>query len=48
LGSRIKDKTLAEFVIAQQTECSSLEEFQKKMEDLGAEFPAGGTQRLWM
>jgi ATP-dependent RNA helicase DHX8/PRP22 len=35
----IKDKTLAEFVIAQQTECSSLEEFQKKMEDMGADFP---------
>jgi ATP-dependent RNA helicase DHX8/PRP22 len=35
----IKDKTLAEFVIAQQLECSSSEEFQKKMEDMGADFP---------
>ena len=28
----ISDKTLAEFVIAQHAECSSLEEFQKKLE----------------
>jgi ATP-dependent RNA helicase DHX8/PRP22 len=35
----IKDKTLAEFVIHQQTECRTLEEFQKKMEEMGAEFP---------
>ena len=35
----IKDKTLAEFVIHQQTECKSLEEFQKKMEEMGADFP---------
>ena len=35
----IRDKTLAEFVIAQQIECSSLKEFQKKMEDMGADFP---------
>jgi len=35
----ISDKTLAEFVIAQHSECSSLDEFQKKLEAMGAEFP---------
>ncbi|ESZ91578.1 ATP-dependent RNA helicase DHX8 [Sclerotinia borealis F-4128] len=35
----ISDKTLAEFVIAQHSECSSLEEFQKKLEAMGADFP---------
>ncbi|TGO50114.1 hypothetical protein BOTNAR_0405g00040 [Botryotinia narcissicola] len=35
----ISDKTLAEFVIAQRTECSSLEEFQKKLEAIGGDFP---------
>ncbi|QSZ34451.1 hypothetical protein DSL72_006045 [Monilinia vaccinii-corymbosi] len=35
----ISDKTLAEFVIAQHSECSSLEEFQKKLEEMGADFP---------
>jgi ATP-dependent RNA helicase DHX8/PRP22 len=35
----INDKTLAEFVIAQHAECSSLDEFQKKLEEMGADFP---------
>src|SRR3954463_3125671 len=35
----ISDKTLAEFVIAQHSECNSLEEFQKKLEAMGADFP---------
>ncbi|CCD33739.1 hypothetical protein ACHAPC_009908 [Botrytis cinerea] len=35
----ISDKTLAEFVIAQRAECSSLEEFQKKLEAIGGDFP---------
>jgi ATP-dependent RNA helicase DHX8/PRP22 len=35
----ISDKTLAEFVIAQHAQCSSLEEFQKKLEGMGADFP---------
>jgi ATP-dependent RNA helicase DHX8/PRP22 len=35
----ISDKTLAEFVIAQHSECKSLDEFQKKLEAMGAEFP---------
>ncbi|KAF4629948.1 hypothetical protein G7Y89_g8191 [Cudoniella acicularis] len=35
----ISDKTLAEFVIAQHSECKTLEEFQKKLEAMGADFP---------
>jgi len=35
----ISDKTLAEFVIAQHEECDNLEEFQKKLDALGADFP---------
>jgi ATP-dependent RNA helicase DHX8/PRP22 len=35
----ISDKTLAEFVIAQHSECKSLDEFQEKLEAMGAEFP---------
>lgn len=35
----IGDKTMAEFIIAQHAECNSLEEFQKKLEALGADFP---------
>ena len=35
----ISDKTLAEFVIAQHAECKSLDQFQKKLEAIGAEFP---------
>lgn len=35
----ISDKTLAEFVIAQHSKCSSLEEFQKEMDGMGADFP---------
>lgn len=35
----ISDKTLAEFVIAQHAECKSLDEFQKKLEAMDAEFP---------
>ncbi|KAL6719128.1 DEAH-box ATP-dependent RNA helicase prp22 [Lecanora helva] len=36
----ISDKTLAEFVIAQHSKCSSLEDFKVQMEDMGAEFPS--------
>ena len=35
----ISDKTLAEFVIAQDVQCNSLEEFEKKLEEMGADFP---------
>ncbi|KAE8450463.1 hypothetical protein EG329_006539 [Mollisiaceae sp. DMI_Dod_QoI] len=35
----ISDKTLAEFVIAQHSECKSLEEFQRKLDAMGADFP---------
>ncbi|PBP16091.1 ATP-dependent RNA helicase DHX8 [Diplocarpon rosae] len=35
----ISDKTLAEFVIAQHAQCKSLDEFQTKLEAMGAEFP---------
>ncbi|TAQ85246.1 hypothetical protein B7494_g6440 [Chlorociboria aeruginascens] len=35
----VNDKTLAEFVIALHAECKSLDEFQKKLEAMGAEFP---------
>src|SRR5436305_2328339 len=35
----VSDKTLAEFVIAQHAECTSLDEFQMKLEAMGAEFP---------
>ena len=34
----IHDKTLAEFVIAQHSQCQSLPEFQAKMEEMGADF----------
>jgi len=36
----ISDKTLAEFVIAQDVQCNSLEEFEKKLEEMGADFSA--------
>ncbi|KAI9859156.1 MAG: DEAH-box ATP-dependent RNA helicase prp22 [Trichoglossum hirsutum] len=35
----ISDKTLAEFVIDQHSKCTSLPEFKKLLEELGAEFP---------
>lgn len=35
----ISDKTLAEFVIAQHAQYKNLEEFQGKLEAMGAEFP---------
>lgn len=35
----IGDKTMAEFIIAQHATCSSLDEFQKKLEAMGADFP---------
>ena len=35
----VSDKTLAEFVIAQHSQCRSLDEFKKKLEALGADFP---------
>ncbi|KAL4877535.1 P-loop containing nucleoside triphosphate hydrolase protein [Aspergillus karnatakaensis] len=35
----VSDKVLAEFVISQHLECSSFSEFQKRLEDMGAEFP---------
>lgn len=35
----ISDKTFAEFIIAQHAECKSLDEFQKQLEAMGAEFP---------
>ncbi|KAG4444229.1 hypothetical protein IFR05_000326 [Cadophora sp. M221] len=35
----ISDKTLAEFIIAQHSQCKSLKEFQSKLDAMGAEFP---------
>ncbi len=35
----IHNKTLAEFVIAQHSQCQSLPKFQAKMEEMGADFP---------
>jgi len=35
----INDKTLAEFVIAQHSKCSTLADFKAQMEAIGAEFP---------
>ncbi|KAL9127790.1 MAG: hypothetical protein Q9217_003396 [Psora testacea] len=35
----IKDKTLAEFIIAQHAKCQSLTEFKSKMDAMGAGFP---------
>ena len=35
----IHDKTLAEFVIAQHSQCQSLPVFHAKMEEMGADFP---------
>ena len=35
----IHDKTLAEFVIAQHSECQSLPKFQAQMQEIGADFP---------
>ncbi|KAI0992182.1 hypothetical protein K3495_g16004, partial [Podosphaera aphanis] len=35
----IYDKTLAEFIIAQHAQCTSLDEFQKKLEGMGADLP---------
>ncbi|KAH0562145.1 hypothetical protein GP486_003163 [Trichoglossum hirsutum] len=35
----VSDKTLAEFVIDQHSKCTSLPEFKKLLEELGAEFP---------
>ena len=36
----INDKTLAEFVIAQHSQCSALADFKTQMEAMGAEFPS--------
>lgn len=35
----INDKTLAEFIIAQHEGCASVDEFRKKLDAVGAEFP---------
>ncbi|CZT51554.1 probable ATP dependent RNA helicase [Rhynchosporium secalis] len=35
----ISDKTLAEFIIAQHSQCKSLEEFRTKLDAMGADFP---------
>src|SRR5277367_3429951 len=35
----ISDKTLAEFIIAQHSQCKSLDEFKKKLDAMGADFP---------
>lgn len=35
----VSDKTLAEFVIAQHVQCKTLEDFQRKLEGMGADFP---------
>lgn len=35
----INEKTLAEFVIAQHSQCKSLDEFKTKLDAMGAEFP---------
>ena len=35
----ISDKTLAEFVIAQHSQCKSLDQFKKKLDAMGADFP---------
>jgi ATP-dependent RNA helicase DHX8/PRP22 len=35
----LNDKTLAEFVIAQHIQCNSLDEFKKKLQAIGADFP---------
>ena len=35
----INEKTLAEFVIAQHSECHSLVEFKSRLEEMGADFP---------
>jgi ATP-dependent RNA helicase DHX8/PRP22 len=35
----VSNKTLAEFIIAQHSQCSSLDEFKKKMEALEVDFP---------
>jgi ATP-dependent RNA helicase DHX8/PRP22 len=42
----ISDKTLAEFIIAQHSQCSSLDEFQKKLEAMGADFPQSLTESV--
>ncbi|QDS73353.1 hypothetical protein FKW77_006961 [Venturia effusa] len=36
----MSDKTLAEFIIAQHAECTSLADFREKMDEFGADFPA--------
>lgn len=35
----VGDKTLAEFIIAQHSECKNLDEFQQKLEAMGADLP---------
>lgn len=35
----ISDKTMAEFIIAQHADCKSLDDFQAKLEGMGADFP---------
>ncbi|KAL2070431.1 hypothetical protein VTL71DRAFT_13457 [Oculimacula yallundae] len=35
----ISDKTLAEFIIAQRSQCQNLEDFQAKLDAVGADFP---------
>jgi len=35
----VSDKTLAEFIIDQHSQCESLDQFKKKLESLDADFP---------
>ncbi|PKS09134.1 hypothetical protein jhhlp_003748 [Lomentospora prolificans] len=35
----VSDKTLAEFIIANRVECEDLDEFKKKLNSIGADFP---------
>lgn len=35
----VSEKTLAEFIIAQRTECGSFDEFKQKLATIGADFP---------
>ena len=42
----INDKTLAEFVIAQHSKCSSLPDFKAQLEAMGAEFPQSLVESL--
>ena len=42
----INEKTLAEFVIAQHSECHSLVEFKSRLEEMGADFPQSLVESL--